>query len=318
MSISGSWSELTRDDKQRLRDMRAVFVMASREISKQRLSQLIKPYLAKGNVIIGISNEPFVIGYENQPQFRMMDTVVAHEIVQKVAVSSIPHQLIALTYPQQSIDDVIRALRPKHVLVVRGSYARSFYLHSTYGLLERRRIPFTYESPFSSNDEAHEYYEQLEPTLPQVVAQEIGDAARMMELSRVVAKRSFDYSFQVGAVLADKHERGNYVVVDMAANEVVPYQTYALHYGNSREDNKVPHNDANHYDTIHAEMHLLVRSGEKFRGKTLFLNMLPCPNCARVLCKTGLAEIVYHLDHSEGYAKKLLELSGIKTRKVEL
>lgn len=297
--------------------MKATFMMAPRELSHDRLTEIVRPYLAKGNVILGVSEEVYVEGFEDQPQFKMLRPGIAEELAEKIERAALPHTALVLVYPQNEVDDIVRAIRPARVIVVRGSYSRSFYLRSTYALLEKRGIPFVYVSPFSSEDEAKDYLQSVEPSLPGLHRGEKGDESTMLLLAQTVAKRSFDYTYQVGAVLAERHG-DMYEVIDAAANEVVPYQTFALHFGNSREDNLAPVNDANHYDTIHAEMNLLVRRGTHFAGKTLFLNMLPCPNCARVLSKTAIGEVVYERDHSEGYAVKLLEKAGIKTRKVEV
>jgi deoxycytidylate deaminase len=114
-------------------------------------------------------------------------------------------------------------------------------------------------------------------------------------------------------------KRTRYQPVLAACNPVIPYQTSALWTGNSREEHFSDAHDTNHYDTIHAEMNALVRLselGQSLRGKTLFLTILPCPNCARTISQTGVAEIVYELDHSDGYGVQLLEQCGVKMRKV--
>ena len=43
---------------------------------------------------------------------------------------------------------------------------------------------------------------------------------------------------------------------------------------------------------------------------------MPCPTCARAIAKTEIEEVVYELDHSDGYAVKLLESSGKKIKRV--
>jgi deoxycytidylate deaminase len=195
--------------------------------------------------------------------------------------------------------------------------------HHQRALLEKRGIPFEYVSPFVNEDEAKYFLHKINDELIDAadLVGESGDEQTMLGYAREIAKRSFDYSFQTGAVLATKNAH-EYEVIDAACNEVVPYQTYALLHGNAREDNRVPRQgDQTYYDTIHAEMNLLVRAmknGIRFEGKSLFINMMPCPNCARTLVNSGLSEVVYHEEHSGGYAVKIFEEAGIKTRKVEL
>lgn len=314
-----TWSKFSDDDKEALRSLRATFVMAPRKMSEDRFRHIIKENLAKGNVICGISEEKYVVGFDGQPQFEMLGTEFAEDLSDKIRKAHLPHRMHVLVYSQEEIDEVIRAVRPNDVVVVRGSYTHPFHRRSTYGLLQKRSIPFKYESPFSSETEAKLYLKEISPKLPVVEESVQGDETMMLLAANKIAKRSFDYSFQVGAVLA-KDKGDLYELVDASANEVVPYQTYAMHHGNSREDTLSGYQDANYYDTIHAEMNLLVRSLERGYGLkdlTLFINMMPCPNCARTLCRTGLREVVYREVHSGGYAVELFKKSGINTRKME-
>jgi deoxycytidylate deaminase len=43
---------------------------------------------------------------------------------------------------------------------------------------------------------------------------------------------------------------------------------------------------------------------------------MPCPACARMLSQTDIEEFVYSIDHSEGYAVKMLEAAGKKVRRI--
>ena len=48
----------------------------------------------------------------------------------------------------------------------------------------------------------------------------------------------------------------------------------------------------------------------------MFINLMPCPTCARMLAMTDIEEFVYSIDHSDGYAVKMLEAAGKKVRRV--
>jgi deoxycytidylate deaminase len=70
----------------------------------------------------------------------------------------------------------------------------------------------------------------------------------------------------------------------------------------------------NHYDTNHAEIGILnncLNEGISMKGASLLVNVLPCPTCSKALLKTGLKEVIYHLDHSSGYSFDLLNSYGI-------
>jgi deoxycytidylate deaminase len=99
----------------------------------------------------------------------------------------------------------------------------------------------------------------------------------------------------------------------------VPFQTYAMHHGASRERHFSPPNDLNHYDTVHAEVEMLIQAQKShldLNSTSLFINVLPCPPCSRMLAETMISEVVYINDHSSGYAVQILELSGKKVRRV--
>ena len=142
----------------------------------------------------------------------------------------------------------------------------------------------------------------------------------MLELAGRAARQSYDYSFQTGVALGKaKPGAGNYQYLLSAYNRVVPYQTYAMHNGAARERYFSPPNDLNHYDTVHAEAELFIhaqKQGIGLAGTTVFINLLPCPPCARMLSETDIAEVVYREDHSAGYAIKMLELAGKTVRRL--
>ncbi len=125
-------------------------------------------------------------------------------------------------------------------------------------------------------------------------------------------------AFQTRVSLGRKKGK-KYELLATTFNPVLPYQTYAMHFGASREVNFSPPHDLNHYDTTHAEVELIIKAGREkinLKGTTLFINLLPCPACARMLSRTDIEEFVYTEDHSDGYAVKMLELAGRKVRRV--
>lgn len=133
-----------------------------------------------------------------------------------------------------------------------------------------------------------------------------------------IATYSYDYSFQTGVALG-KPVKNNYKLLACAFNKVVPFQTYAMHFGTSREMHFSPPHDLNHYDTIHAEVALIITAQKErisLAGTTLFINLLPCPSCARMLCETDIQDFVYQHDHSSGYAFDLLQKAGKHVRRI--
>lgn len=317
------WSDLAFGSKKALKDLRATFIAAPRELSLQRITQLIKTYLPKGNLVVGIAKEPYILGFEGQPQFRTLQIdAPLQQLIDKVNAAS-PHKIYTLAYFQREWCYILDKGGFRYVVLVNGSWRYVFHSHEAYYLLANKRISYDMVSPFASEDEAVAYNDHVYPKM--LAAQWPGEPAGvfseddMLGLADMVAKLSFDYSFQCGAILGRK-VKGGYECIAASFNKVVPYQTYALHYGASREQHfSVPH-DLNHYDTIHAEVALIVRaatdSAVHLEDTTLFINLLPCPSCARMITQTPIQEIVYVQDHSDGYAVRLLEKAGKQVRRI--
>lgn len=132
---------------------------------------------------------------------------------------------------------------------------------------------------------------------------------QMLGAAQQSAFYSYDYCFQTGAVLGKKSGL-KYLLLTTAFNKVVPYQTFAMLHGASRETNFSPPNDLNHYDTIHAEVEILLnaqKQGLDIKNSSLFINLLPCPTCARMICDSDIQEVFYQSDHSNGYAIAMLQ-----------
>lgn len=293
-----------------------IFIAAPREISAARFKEIIKHYLPKSSILLGISKEPYVVGFEDQPQFKMLQLGEVRSTIDKVNDLKDAHRIDVIEYNQTELAAIITDHNLKRVLLVNGSWKYTFQNHPAYKILVERKIPFKYISPFLDEAEAKAYEESHTPTITMPDSSARLSEEEMLTLAFESAKQSYDYSFQTGAALGKKHGE-KYEFILEAFNKVVPYQTYALHHGNAREKHVTGVHDINHYDTIHAEMFLLLRALQQqidISGMTLFINLLPCSTCARTLTQTEIAEVVYLNDHSDGYATKLLHDSGIRVR----
>lgn len=317
MTFDFDWAELAFSSKRPLSSLKATFIAAPRDISEARFVQLVKQYLPKGHLLLGIAKEGFVEGFEDQPQFTMLQLKTLQKTIDTINAKS-EHKVYTLHYFQRELDTIIEKLTPPRTVFVNGSWHYSFHTRSTYYLLSKLEIPYELVSAFSDETEARAYEKATSKKLRTPTLAKVLTDKEIIELTDEVAKGSYDYGFQTGTILAKKVKTG-YEPIIAAYNTVVPYQTYALLHGASRETHLSPTNDANHYDTIHAEMALLVKaqkSGVSLAGTTLFVNLMPCPNCARTLAETDIAEVVYRFDHSEGYAVDLLQKTNKTVRRI--
>lgn len=321
MKADFDWSDLAFASKKPIRELNATFIAAPRELSARRLAQLVKRYLPLGNIVIGVAKEPFVLGFEGQPQFRMLQLEDLAEIVGKVRVSSSPNKVYVLSYSQREQKYLFEKNGFKRAVFVNGSWKFMFHTSETFYALTRAGVPYEQVSPFADEQEARDYEVARQPELASLAtpaAEGPLTEAQMLQAANQASKASYDHSYQTGVVLGRKADQG-YDFVASTFNKVVPFQTYAWHNGPSREVNFSPPGDLNHYDAVHAEVELIVKAADEkidLDGTTLFINLLPCPSCARMFCETSITEFVYSEDHSAGYAVQLLEKAGKTVRRV--
>jgi deoxycytidylate deaminase len=317
------WSNLAFGNKKPVNNLHGIFIAAPRDISAARFKELIKTYLTKGNVILGLAKEHYVEGFEEQPQFLMLEEKKVRELIDLINKNAkTDHKVYTLSYFQRELPFLMQKLRFSEVVLVRGSWRYAFHTLPAYYALVEQKTPYKFVSPFIDEEEAREYEDKIGLELATWLGQYLSDTyseAGMLDLANKAARLSYDYSFQTGVVLGKRAGPNKYSLVLGAFNKVVPFQTYAMHYGNSREDHFAAPNDLNYYDAVHAEVELLMWALKKkldLKGMTVFINLLPCPTCSRMLAQTDIEELVYSIDHSDGYAIKMLEASGKKVRRV--
>nr|AIA16819.1 Cytidine and deoxycytidylate deaminase zinc-binding region [uncultured bacterium]AIA16925.1 Cytidine and deoxycytidylate deaminase zinc-binding region [uncultured bacterium] len=324
MTTNFDWADLAFSSKKPVKDLKATFIAAPRELSEKRFKQIIKEYLPYGDIVLGISKEPFVEGFENQPQFKMLPVKTVQKVIDLVHTSGTPYRVYTINYFQRELPFLIEKLGFKRVVLVRGSWRHVFHASPAYYMLMQKNIPFRMISPFADEQEAKAYAKKtrhLDEAWVHDYVHEHFTGKGMLDLANKLAAFSYDYSFQTGAVVGKRlpHEPARYSVIDGSYNEVVPYATYAMHHGTAREDHLAAPNDLNYYDAIHAEVGLILsaqRHKLDLKGTTMFINLMPCPTCARMLARSDIEEFVYSIDHSDGYAVKLFEAAGKKVRRV--
>lgn len=318
------WSELAFKSKKEIKDLHATFIAAPREISENRFKELVKEYLPKGNVILGLAKESYVEGFEGQPQFIMLEQKSVQRTIDRVNERAPNgHKVHTLHYFQRELPYILEKIDFRHVSFVRGSWRYVFHSNPAYYILMGKRMSYELVSPFVDEKEAREYEKHIKQNLTAWLAQQTNgpfSQEEIMKLVEKIATFSYDYGFQTGAMLAKMPGTSKkYQPLLATCNRVVPFDTYAMHYGAAREVNFSPSQDLNHYDTIHAEMALLVGAQKRkisLENTSLFINLMPCPFCTRTLMETDIAEIVYREDHSDGYALKMLEAAGKKVRRL--
>jgi deoxycytidylate deaminase len=310
------WNELAFGSKKPLNELKPIFIMAPHDMTTARFNQLVKTYLPTGNVVVGLAKDSYILGFEGQPQFKALEISKIKNTLQKVNNAGTKNKIYTLSYFQRDSKHILEKLDFKKVVLINGSWKYAFHTRREYYILVNRHIAYDMVSPFADTTEAINYERAVLP--PEVTPKGIFTESQMLQMAAKIAERSFDYNFQTGVTLGKKKGKA-YTFIAQAFNKVVPYQGYAMHCGATRETHFSPPHDLNHYDTIHAEVALVVRAQKEnidLKNTTLFINLLPCPTCARMFVETDIAEFVYREDHSDGYAVKMLELAGKKVTRI--
>jgi deoxycytidylate deaminase len=310
------WTDLAFASKKPLNELNAIFIMCPRELSAARFKQLIKTYLPQANIILGLAQEDFISGFDNQPQFRTLKLPAVESIISKVNASGPKHTISTLTYPQRDAKFLLEKLKFQKILLINGSWQHSFHFRPEYYAIANSHTPYQMLSPFTDEDEARAFADSIK--FPPIKAGTHHPESELMSIAQTAAIRSFDHTMQTGVALA-KRVGDTYELLATSFNGVVPYQTYAMHHGATRELNFSPMHDLNHYDTNHAEVELIIKASKEgidLRGTTIFINLLPCPTCARMFTSTDIAEFVYREDHSDGYAVRMLDKAGKTIRRL--
>jgi deoxycytidylate deaminase len=311
-----SWGELAFASKKPLNNLDAIFILAPREISPARFTQLVKAYLPEGNLVVGLAAEDYVLGFEDQPQFRMLKLNTIERIIEKVNSTDPAHTISTLNYPQRDAKYLLEKLKFRKILLINGSWKYVFHSRPEYYTIVNSHTPYKMLSPFSHVDEAKAYAAAIK--FAPFKTGKLHSESEMMDLAISASKQSFDYNAQTGVALG-RRQAQYYELLTTAYNGVVPYQTYAMHHGAARERNFSPMHDLNHYDTNHAEVELVMKAQKAkmdLHGTSLFINLLPCPTCARMFTRTDIAEFIYREDHSDGYAVHLLTEVGKTIRRL--
>jgi len=317
-----NWSDIAFSNKKPLNKLQPIFIVAPRQLSKIRFTQLVKECLKKGNILLGIATEDYVVGFEKQPHFKTLKLSDVAQVINKVNESNIQNKIYTINYSQRDLLHIISGLKFSKVLFIRGSWAGVMHRRPEYYQLVKTGVKFKLLSPFASAQEATDYAAKYTKVLyknyssPQVTKTKQG----MIELVDKIKNCSFDYTYQTGAVLAVKKSDSYHLLLE-TYNKVLPYETYALHNGSQREINFSPPNDLNNYDTIHAEVDLVVQMQKKkhtLKNTALFINLMPCPTCTKMLMLTDIKEVYYKHDHSDGYAIKMLTEADIKVTRLSV
>ena len=136
-----------------------------------------------------------------------------------------------------------------------------------------------------------------------------------MGIALLSAQRSKDPNTQVGACIVDSNKK----IVGVGYNgfpigcddDLLPWEKE----GDFLET-KYPY-------VCHAELNAILNSNKNLTNCKIYVGLFPCHECAKAIIQSGIKEVIYLSDKYNGTpsnlaSKKMLEMSKIKTRKIDI
>ncbi len=125
-----------------------------------------------------------------------------------------------------------------------------------------------------------------------------------METAFILARRSLDPRFQVGAVIVSDDNT----------------QVLAVGYNGDHKGgpNTVDSFEPGQSGFIHAEINALIKCDyNNPKRKKMYLTLSPCKQCAKAIVNGGISEVIYSSDYRDKSGLGILERSGVVLRKVK-
>ncbi|MBN2015389.1 hypothetical protein JW766_00980 [Candidatus Dojkabacteria bacterium] len=292
-----------------------VFVAGSMFTTNKKVQEILFENI-KSRILFGCLKDKEIPGLEGSPQFSPMKK----DVLKKFLKNNRNVQI--LKHFHKDTKNIIKEFKPHKVVFINGSWQGPIHYRSEYWKAIEVGAKIELISPFASEREAKNYEKRIADS-QQLTADSLYKKRgkysdkELMKLASEVSKFSWDWIGQTGAVLAKKGK-----VLAVAWNRVVPYEAYQMFEGSPREENQIPSQEMLETQlTNHAECEILeIARREKInlKGTSLYINLFPCPICAKMLSRSEIGKIVYSQDHNLGndIGYRILEMSSKNIRRV--
>ncbi|QQR93460.1 hypothetical protein IPJ91_03360 [bacterium] len=306
-----------------------VFIIGSRKITQKRIIELFMKYdtsvssthlpsegRQNTQILWGILNEKYIKGLENSPQFESMQLAYLTTTFEKFAKKYPKYNLDNLTILKYNFDnwkDILQELDFEKVILINASWHRSFHRRAEYEILKSRNIPYQFSSSYFSDEEAKLDSNVDYSKLDKLIGTELleTDTESIWNILNEIKVYSYDHLFQTSCLILNDNQ-----ILSWGVNKIMPYETYDFHHVSSNEKMLTPMNSSDAQDTIHAEMNAILKVGNKddLKGAKLFIELMPCPWCAKVIAESGIGEVSCKLVHNGGHAAELFKEMGVRMK----
>ncbi len=135
---------------------------------------------------------------------------------------------------------------------------------------------------------------------------------KMMNLAKGEAEKTSDWWRQVGCVLVNKKGIGG--VLYEAHNHHVPTEYQPYFVGDPRDFVKAGER-SELCSAIHSEQDVIAwaaREGVPLRGTSLYVNVFPCPVCAKLIAASGIEKLYFAEGHASLDGEVVLKEAGVE------
>ncbi len=138
MNMNLDWAELAFGSKSALKETRAIFIAAPRDISQKRFIEIAKKYLPKANLVLGLAKEGYVDGFDGQPQFKTLAADKFMPVIEKINANPQEHKIYTLRYFQRELKHILDAINFQRALLINGSWKYSFHTTEPFYFLVKK------------------------------------------------------------------------------------------------------------------------------------------------------------------------------------
>lgn len=303
-----------------------ILIAGSREMSKSRCIELLKKYLSEGDIVWMVYEEEFIKGFEGQPQFRTLKKEILLEIQSKISSQNpkLASGFKTIRLSQQLLPQFLEKEHFDKIILINGSWKTAFFRTKVGEILLNKGLKPSFKSPFCSSEEAKTYHSNLKEEIQSNFSIEIKpflikpnfNIEDFFMLAEISSRRSWDYTWQTGAVLSVENKPVLY-----GYNRVFPYETSMMHHGSKKEhgvDKETSHKFLNNLtlnETLHAEIDILIQALNQkidLENAILYVSLMPCPDCARAIAASRISQVYCKGIHYGGESKEILEEAGKK------
>jgi len=130
-----------------------------------------------------------------------------------------------------------------------------------------------------------------------------------MRIASDISTRSTCHRRAIGAVIVNDSRE----IVSTGYNGNPRGQRHCSEIGCIREKLGIPSGEKSEVCTaVHAEQNALIQAGRGSRGSTMYVTVMPCNTCAKMIVNAGIKRVVYRDEYPEQMGISLLRELGVE------